>query len=181
MNRVILAAVLLLLAGCQTLPRALQGEYDSLTAADLPRLNTGDRVRWAGVIHKTRNERSQTCLVVIGLLQGNSGRPRKNSEPQGRFEACAPRFLDPAIYQQGRAITVTGTLRRTRTELVGEYPLQVAVIAMDNHVLWQPRTDRPNETILLFDPWWPGYWFPGPVIHHHSRHHPSPAPDKPRH
>ncbi len=173
MNRRFLHLLLLLpwLTACQTVPKALQGTFLSLDPAEAPQLQTGTRVRWAGMLHQTRNEREQTCLVIIGLPQKASGRPKTNAEPLGRFEACAARFLDPAIYTQGRLITVTGNLESIHEETVGEYPLQVPVLRMDNHVLWPAARPSHQDTILLYDPWWPSLWFPGPAIHHHHHGH----------
>ncbi len=166
-TRLPLLLLLLLLGGCQTVPAPLQGQFDSLNPAEAAQLANGARVRWAGLIHKTRNERTQTCLLVIGLPQKSSGRPRTQAEPQGRFEACMPRFLDPAIHASGRAITITGRLQRMEERLVGEYPLSVPVVAMEGYVLWPPEAEIERETIFLFDPWWPDLWF---HRHHHHNH-----------
>ncbi len=177
MKQHLLLPLLLLLpwlTACQTAPKALQGDFASLSLGDLPNLETGARVRWAGLLHRVRNERMQTCLVIVALAQKPSGKPRLNSEPQGRFEACVHRFLDPAIYTRGRAITITGTLETIKEEKVGEYPLQVPVVRMDQHLLWRPPAPQPDETIQLFDPWWPSLWFHGPAIHTHHYHRPAP-------
>ncbi len=167
------------LTACQTAPKALQGEFASLSLTDLPTLQNGARVRWAGLLHQVRNERMQTCLIIVALAQKPSGKPRLASEPQGRFEACVNRFLDPAVYTRGRAITVTGTLEAIKEETVGEYPLQVPVVRMDQHLLWRPPAPQQQETILLFDPWWPSLWYHGPVLHRHHLHRSTPEAPPP--
>ncbi len=179
-----LLTCLILLIGCQSVPLNLRGEFASLSPADFEQLPPSARVRWAGLLHQTRNERLQTCLVIIGMPQKASARPRPQQEPLGRFEACADRFLDPGIYKQGQWITVTGTLERIVQRQVGDYPLQVPVVKLDQLRLWPRETERDVDAILLFDPWWPGHGYPAPVIHHphHVPHesHP-PTPDQPRH
>ncbi|HBD19316.1 MAG TPA: hypothetical protein DC063_03965 [Arenimonas sp.] len=66
----------LLLAGCVTAPKPLQGTYAPLQPADVARSGaTGDMVRWGGRIVRVDPLASQSCFEIVGVRLGPDGRP----------------------------------------------------------------------------------------------------------
>jgi outer membrane lipoprotein len=48
---------------------------------------------------------------MVSLPLDARARPRIVDQTYGRFEACAPGFFDPEIYEQRREMTVVGTVQ----------------------------------------------------------------------
>lgn len=155
---------LLVLAGCATAPKPLQGEFD----ADTPRAQVADgqRVRWGGTIIDVQPKPEETCIQVLGKALSGNARPMFSDDSEGRFVACRQGFYDPAVFAQGREVTVTGTAAGTELRKIGEYDYPLPRVAADVIYLWPERYsfDQP-----YWDPywvWWPyGYynWY-GPTL-----------------
>ncbi|HAJ91449.1 MAG TPA: hypothetical protein DCO71_02300 [Gammaproteobacteria bacterium] len=128
----------------------------------------GRQVRWGGTIIETGNQEATTLLTVLGQPLYKDGEPKFSDDSSGRFIAIVPAFLDPQVYAPDREVTVTGSLLRTETGKVGEYPYTYPVIQVDAWYLWPKRTKRPygypypgwNDP-WYYDPWYPyGYRYP---------------------
>ena len=155
----LLVAVFLLLGGCATIPAPLKsGSFAaiSLQAAQSGQ-GIGQRVRWGGSIESTQPRQSDTCLQIVSRPLDDSARPEHTDQSPGRFIACIPGFLDPAIYAKGRDVTVTGTLQPPETRRIGEFPYVFPRIAADNVHLWQKR-----EKADYGDPFYDPFWSPWP-------------------
>ena len=116
-------ATALLLAGCATQPKPLQGAFQSITphqaAAD--RLE-GAMVRWGGRIIRTEPRPDRTCFEVISTKLNADGRPVWASDDTwGRFIACRTGFYDPALFQPNREVTFTGRIEGYEDRKVEEY------------------------------------------------------------
>ena len=105
-------ATALLLAGCATQPKPLQGAFQSITphqaAAD--RLD-GAMVRWGGRIIRTEPRQDRTCFEVVSTELDAEGRPRwTGDDTWGRFIGCREGFYDPALFRPNRDVTFTGRI-----------------------------------------------------------------------
>ena len=120
----LLATAIILCAGCAgPFPSRITDQVDKrLSFADLhkdPGSYKGKWVMFAGVIVSSVIENDgSTYLEVVQKPADNQGRPLQTDESGGRFIAVSKQFLDPAVYQGGRVITVVGevigeTFRRT--------------------------------------------------------------------
>ncbi|MEW5725363.1 MAG: Slp family lipoprotein, partial [Thermodesulfobacteriota bacterium] len=65
------------------------------------------------------------------------GRPGDTDVSDGRFLAETPQFLDAAIFEPGRRITVAGRVVGSRSGLVGEVQYQYPVIMVEEVHLWR--------------------------------------------
>jgi len=136
------------------------------------------KVRWGGVILRTENKQNASWLTIVAFPLTDSGQPRLYDQSTGRFIAVSNDFLEPLTYSSAREITVTGTLVRTETSPVGEFPYAYPVIQVADYYLWpeSPKVDPGYPPYWWYDPWYsPWYgphhqWYPH-YLRHHRHHH----------
>lgn len=129
-----------LLAGCVTVPERLRGEFPAITPqTSVERGLDNQRVRWGGEIVKTLPGRDETCFEVIGQYLNEEARPITDDNSQGRFIACARGFYDPAVYTQGRDLTVVGTLDEVVVRKIGDFDYRYPQVSAQQVYLW-PNT-----------------------------------------
>ena len=141
-----LACLGLLLAGCSTTSdRIPDPGRDAPTLSDVrsaPEPHQGATVRWGGTIAGVENRQDVTLVEVVGRTLDRSGQPRSRDTSQGRFLAVIDGFIDPAVYEEGRSITVTGTVDGEETRPVGEHAYRYVRVRARGHHLWpEPRPD----------------------------------------
>jgi outer membrane lipoprotein len=122
------------------------------------------QVRWGGKLIETANRQDATWLTVLGASLSKDGEPQPGEDNAGRFIAIVPQFLDPKVYAADRKVTVTGTLLRTETRLVGEFPYTYPVVQAQSWYLWPKEPEAPYGYPYpgWYDPWygpWPGPWY----------------------
>lgn len=167
--------LLLLLSGCATtsVPEAIREPPPGDLALPEVRGNVdarqGERVRWGGVIAGVENRADETWLDIVARPLAGSGRPQERGDSLGRFIARVEGFLDPAIYREGRQVTVSGSIDGALTRPIGEYPYRYVVVDTDTTKLWEPRVDagyyspyyhRPPFYDPFYDPLWPARVWP---------------------
>lgn len=165
-----LAAVLLLSACATRVPDSIRHARPSevgvteVRAGDAQRY-AGAHVRWGGIIAAVENRPSETTMQVVSLPLDEDGRPQAGGDSGGRFLAKFPGFIDPMIYEEGRHITVVGTLRGKATRKIGEYAYSFPVVEMESHHLWEGTNRSKYEP----SDWWrysgwpyPYYRYPWP-------------------
>lgn len=176
------AAAAVALGGCATVPKPLQGDFASGSpAASAPE---GARVRWGGMILSVEPKPGLTCFQILARELGESGRPRLTRDhAEGRFLACRNGFYDPAIFERGREVTITGNVSGSETRKVGDYDYQLSRVAADTVYLWPERPDYDASFGVGYgygfyrpfwygDPFWGWGYYPRPiyVVPHHHHH-----------
>jgi outer membrane lipoprotein len=120
MNRVLIATGVLLLAGCVSAPKPLQGEFAAVGPRDALQADlTGQRVRWGGQLVEIERFETHTCFLVAGAPLGEDARPAPRSEGRARFLACRAGAYDPAVFSPGRWVTFAGTLAGADVHEIG--------------------------------------------------------------
>jgi outer membrane lipoprotein len=150
----------LLLSGCVKRPPALlAGAFPQIGVAEAQRGGpSGQRVRWGGVIVSTIPQKEDTCFEILARPLSSEARPRRTDESEGRFIACAHGFYDPAVYADGREVTVVGTLQQPEMRKIGEHEYEYPKVAAEEVYLWPKR--EPAQ--VYYYPGWPDwYWYPG--------------------
>jgi outer membrane lipoprotein len=129
-----------------------------------PEAFMGRTVRWGGTIAQVQNRPQETCIEVVERDLRSGGRPLESGQSEGRFITCMNGFLDPAIYGQGRLLTVSGRIAATETGRVGEYPYRYPVVQAQSHHLWE---SEPERVYVEPDPFWGSPWgfWPSPFLH----------------
>lgn len=173
--RTLCPLLVLAMAGCATAPKALQGQFASQSPQE--DASTGASVRWGGIVIEVAPQADRTCFQILSRELSGSGRPRPSDASEGRFLACRAGFYDPAVFTQGREVTVVGTLDGIERRNVGEFELQLPRIAASTVYLWPERVDsyyydRPD--LLWFSHGF-NRWY-GPSIRYHRIPRPRPAP-----
>jgi len=161
----------LLLSGCASqIPQTIRKAPVDNPSLEAVRGNAADyitrQVRWGGKLIETENRKDATWLTVLGASLSNDGEPQPGEDNAGRFIAIVPEFLDPKVYAADRKVTVTGTLLRTETRLVGEFPYNYPVVQAQSWYLWPEESEVAPYGYPYpgwYDPWygpWYGPWYP---------------------
>jgi outer membrane lipoprotein len=156
------ALVAAFLTACASAPKPLQGQFAETVPAAAE--STGEAVRWGGSIIAVAPESGRTCFEVLARELDAVARPRWDGEPQGRFLACRDRFYDPAIFEQGRDLTITGRLAGFESGKVGDFDYRYPVVAADTIYLWSKRVPDHGYRRYARAHFVPGIW--GPRIIH---------------
>ncbi len=162
----------ILLAGCATVPRPLQGEFAAMRPLDASSAN-GTQVRWGGSIIAVEPRTGETCFEVLGRALNERARPRETDTSDGRFLACRNGFYDPEVFKAGRDITVTGALAGDEIRKVGEFDYRYPRVNAQAVYLWPERSDRDiyhHRPFFLGSPFWYGYNYPVIIHRSHRRH-----------
>ena len=159
MKKLILAGMVLLMAGCSSLPKELQVaegakllSYQDVTGN--PEQSTGQQVMWGGVIADIKNQKNATLIEMVHYPIRSYGRPTSGDESVGRFRVRVNGFLDPMVYKPGRSLTVTGTVTGIEQGQVGEFEYQFPAIQASGYHLWKEIQEVEVTTL--------GYGFHGP-------------------
>jgi len=96
-----------------------------------PDTNIDEVVILGGKILETQASQTSSELTVLQLPLGSRSRPVNLDQSKGRFLVRSDQFLDPAIYQKGRLLTVVGILKSSKVRAIGGfeyvYPLLEAI------------------------------------------------------
>lgn len=174
--RVSILAVLL--AGCvSAFPDAALRSVDrTATVADLrrdPAAYLGRRVMVGGDILATRPKPDETEIEILSKPIESDERPRRGDVSDGRVLVTTSQFLDPAVYAEGRRLTVIGTVTGGDERKIGELPYRYPVVAALDIHLWPRDVVEPAPWPYLwpypypygwrfrvYGPWpdWPYWW-----------------------
>ena len=155
-------ALAVLLGGCASaFPDDVMHTVDTHVSADDlrrdPAAFKGARVIVGGEILTTQPKPGQTEIELLARRLRDDDTPERSDRSPGRLLVRSPDFLDPAVYAQGRRITVIGTVTGDEERKVGELPYRYPVIAVERIRLWPQEIDYGG-----YYPYpWPG-WPYGP-------------------
>lgn len=164
------ALILLMLAGCATVPEPLRGDasqFTPLMANQVSEQVIGARVRWGGMIVSTQPQTDRTCMEILARELDRSARPiTRNDLHFGRFMACGAGFRDPAIYTEGREVSLVGRLDGFMTAPIGEFMYRYPTVSVEQLYLWPERMAedpyRDHYGHLYYHGWW-GPFNPYPI------------------
>ena len=98
----------------------------------------GALVMLGGMIVGSKNAKEGTLIEILQKPLDSSGSPLQTDLTEGRFLVQSDTFLDPAVYHEGRLITVVaeviGRKELPLDDIMYVYPL---LIVKDLH-LWEP-------------------------------------------
>jgi outer membrane lipoprotein len=130
----------LFLSACSGLPSAVKNvpvkDVSYNEASQNPDAYKGTPVRWGGVIIDVDNEQNYTLVQVLSHPLTFSGRPDVAKPSGGRFVIKSSEFLDPAVYEKDREITVAGILEGDIERTVGKKTVRVPLVSSTAHYLW---------------------------------------------
>ena len=133
----------------------------------------GKKVRWGGAIIKVENRKHSTWIELVARPLSRDGEPRDVDTSGGRFIAKIQGFVDPAVYQVGRLLTVVGVLTEPISKPIGKFHYQYPVVTVSTHYLWPlvPKYPEPYPDYYpyYYDPFWYYPWYP-PHYPYHPRY-----------
>jgi len=140
-TRLLLAAGILALAGCVTVPPEIQGttatpQQSLATVMGAPSLYVGQEARFGGQILAVTNEKNRTRLEVSTVPLDAAARPQMGQLSSGRLVAYVNGFLEPTDFQ-GKWVTLVGPITGTEQGKVGDRPYTYVVIQANAYKRWQ--------------------------------------------
>lgn len=142
MKPVLAIALALSLSACVSAPKALQGQFSTLTPEQaVQREASGELVRWGGHIVAVQPGSQNSCFEIVTAPLTDGSRPRVVDKSLGRFIACRAGFYDPEVFKSGRDITITGRIEGFESRKVGDYDYRYPKVAADVVYLWPERRD----------------------------------------
>ena len=128
-----------------------------------PEAYKGKNVLWSGVIISSVNLKEGTMIEVLQKPADMQGKPKDVDESEGRFLALCPGYLDVAIYNGGRKVTVAGEVQGKKIQRLGEIDYTYPLISVKDIHLWPvEKKDRVYYPCPYWHyPWWYGpSWYP---------------------
>ncbi len=175
MKTVVLVLAVFLLSACGSKsPEAISripAEELSLTQVRLDvDAHVGSEVRWGGRVSRVENKSDGTWIEIVRYPLAANGKPLRDRS-DGRFIASFDRFMDPAVYDEGRRLTVVGKIEGKVKRPIGEFEYLFPIVAAEGSYLWKPSSQRPYSGYP--PPWWyydPWFYHPWPY-HRHPHWH----------
>jgi outer membrane lipoprotein len=128
-----------------------------------PEAYKGKTVLWSGVIISSVNVKEGTLIEVLQKPADMQGKPKDVDESEGRFLALYPGYLDVAIYNGGRKVTVAGEVQGKKIQRLGEIDYTYPLISAKEIHLWPVKKE---DRVYYPCPYWhcPScnypYWYP---------------------
>jgi outer membrane lipoprotein len=117
----------------------------------------GRVVIWSGTVLEARNTQEGTLLKVLQKPADSRDKPRMTDQSEGRFLALERRYLDPAIYSEGRAVTVAGRITGKQGLPQGEIEYVYPLLEVKELYLW-PQELPPIYYDYPYGGYPYGYW-----------------------
>ena len=122
-----------------------------------------ETVLWSGVIISSVNVKEGTSIEVLQKPADIQGKPKDVDESEGRFLALYSGYLDVAIYNVGRKVTVAGEVQGKKIQRLGKIEYTYPLISAKEIHLWPvEKKDRVYYPCPFWHyPWWyDPYWYP---------------------
>lgn len=125
-----------------------------------PQAHQGVLVVLGGVVVSAHVTDEGTLLEVYQTRTNRRGEPIDLDISQGRFVAFSNDLLDPAIYRQGRRVTLAGRVEGELTGQVGDVSYRYPSLSILEIRLWEDTLRSPVDPYPWYfrDPWDP--WDP---------------------
>lgn len=126
----------------------------------------GTNVRWGGSIASVQNKKNETWVELVGRPLGSYGEPQNSDQSQGRFIVRINEFLDPAIYKEGRRMTIYGVVDGRVEGFIDEHPYTYPLVTAGTYYLWDEYASRRY--------YYPDYYYPYsyyPFSYHFGYYH----------
>jgi outer membrane lipoprotein len=169
-----LMGLLFTVLSCAPFPKELMKQVDlSADFRDVqksPEKYIGKTVIWGGFILETLNRQEETDIRVLQGELDSQKRPISPDQSSGRFIIRAKAFLDPAIYREGREITVLGEIGDRESLPLGQINYTYPIVLAKEIRLWEPRGEGypPYPYGYWRGPYsWPWYGYPYPYPYRH--------------
>ena len=143
------------LAGCASAisPEMLKDVDQSIPFEAIlkdPEAFQGKTVLLGGDIIETENFPDKTLIIILQRPLDSNEKPSGEDNSEGRFIVSVQEFLDPAIYGQGRQITVVGTVAGKEVRALDEIEYAYPIIDRHELYLWPVEDTVDTEPRVVF-------------------------------
>jgi len=114
-----------------------------------PANSMGKVILWGGTILGTRNLENSTQIEMLGYPLDSSYHPLQEKKPLGRFIISHSGYLEPTSYEQGKALTVLGTVSTSQSGKIGKSNYTYPVINAKQIHLWSANDQRSNTSFHI--------------------------------
>ncbi len=184
-NGILVAALSMAVVSCapvlsRDLMREGTREFNPAYLTETPEAFKGHLFILGGVIVDTKLTEEGSQIEALFVPVDSRGYLEESARYQGRFLALYPRskgILDPAIYKQGRTITVAGDFLEARKGKIGDLSYTFPVFEIKQLYLWEDYRNYSYgwpyyypyypyyypyyySSPFLYDPW--GRMYPNP-------------------
>ena len=175
MSRYLVLLTVFLFAGCTIVPDSIEvpegTQLVSYSKAVTSGANAqGQKARWGGMIVGVENKPNKTFIELAHFPLNHYGKPSTNGETSGRFKVQIDGFVDPIVFEEGRAATFLGTVTAPTAGMVGEQPYIYPTIIADDYHMWRKQEVYDVNTYFFnYHTGWysPFYRFNGPWMYPH--------------
>jgi outer membrane lipoprotein len=122
-----------------------QGSFSDLQKA--PDEYRGETVMLGGKVLRTDASQAASEIAVLQSPLDTSNKPKDTDASEGRFLIRSDRFLDPAIYQQGRPVTVVGRLAGQEVRSIGGFEYAYPVVDAIELKAWAWPRQRTSPSV----------------------------------
>ena len=147
--KLLISCLLLLLGGCSSQPtfdaQQVTLKLSPQQLLENPSTHIGKTILWGGTILQMHNLTEYTQIEILAYPLGSYQRPLTDQSPQGRFLIQHKGYLEPAVYEQGRQLTVMGKLHKTESGQVGEHRYNYPVIQSEKLHLWPVKNESSSR------------------------------------
>jgi outer membrane lipoprotein len=116
-----------------------QGAFSEIQSNPDPHQN--EVTMLGGKIVEIKSAQNESEITVLQMPLAYNDRPRNEEASQGRFLVRYDQFLDPAIFEIGKYLTVVGRINGREDRLIGEYMYTYPVLAPIETKLWGFETE----------------------------------------
>lgn len=159
------AIFLMVFSSCSVISRDMQREAARDVTFEALRQNAeeykGETVIIGGHILEIRNLVDETKILVLQAPLNVRDEPKDRDLSKGRFVVVCDGFLDPAIYERGRRITVAGEIIGEEQATLNDHRFSMPVIRSREIFLWKESRDPMGY--YYYDPFYP---WPDPYFRH---------------
>lgn len=170
---IILLAMLFVMGCAPVISKPVRDQVDkNLTFREVfkdPEAHKGSVVVWAGVIIDAKNTQEGTLIEILQKPADFFGAPEEADRTEGRFLVLYPSYLDVAVYNKGREVTVGGEVEGKRIMPLGEIQYTYPVVIAKEIYLWPDTTKErlapypyPYYPWGWYDPFWRPWYYPYP-------------------
>ena len=144
---------ILIFTGCATTPvfDTEQVEISSnLTPQKVlaePTAHIDETVLWGGIILQTTNLEDDSQIEMLAYPLNNSQQPITEARARGRFIIQHQGILDPAVYAQGRKLTVLADISEIQAARIANSDYQIPVVLSRQLQLWPTQYGRTRDNI----------------------------------
>ncbi len=169
---------ILVLAACNIVPNQIAVEentnlvnYKSIDKTQVSPSQVGELARWGGKIVSVENKKDVSEIEVVFFPESRSGKPRVGDESLGRFKAVVKGFVDPLVFEEGRLVTVVGSVGELTEGVIGEQTYKYPTLDAKGYYMWRKTTDLEVESVGFspflysqhyrrgfFSPWYDPWW-----------------------